>query len=153
MIREDFTITVKASTGAFSWLKAPNSDFTFTNLHELSFEALALGDDLAQQGRVGELRRGGGGGGGGALLGADRGGLRGPGEGGGQVRGVAQVCAEERLHPGRADGHHHGAVLWLHLRHVRAGTLVRGQAHAGRQGDRGVHQLHHLLQPEVHSHG
>ena len=56
------------------------------HIRDLLFEAQALGDDLAEQGRVGELRRGGGGGRGGAELGADRGGLRGPGEGGGQKK-------------------------------------------------------------------
>ena len=31
-VPEDFTITGKASTRAFSWLKAPTSAFTFKNL-------------------------------------------------------------------------------------------------------------------------
>ena len=30
--REDFTITEKAPTGAFSWLKVPTSAFTFKTL-------------------------------------------------------------------------------------------------------------------------
>ena len=31
-VREDFTITEKATTKALSWLKAPNSAFTFKTL-------------------------------------------------------------------------------------------------------------------------
>ena len=31
-VPEDFTITEKAATRAFSWLKAPTSDFTFKTL-------------------------------------------------------------------------------------------------------------------------
>ena len=31
-VREDFTITEKAPTRAFSWLKAPTSAFTFKTL-------------------------------------------------------------------------------------------------------------------------
>ena len=32
-VREDFTITEKAHTWAFSWLKAPTSTFTFKTLN------------------------------------------------------------------------------------------------------------------------
>ena len=34
-IFEDFTITEKAPTWAFSWLKVPNSAFTFKTLHTI----------------------------------------------------------------------------------------------------------------------
>ena len=118
-----FVIMEKAPSRAFSWLKAATTAFTFKTL--LRHYAKRTLTPRSLNVKLGPRCKG------------HKGGL---------------VSIVSYSHPNLRIAFVWSTIFRLHLRDVRAGTLVRGQAHAGRQGDRGVHQLHHLLQPEVHRH-